>query len=544
MAITWNRKLPIVAMVNNPALVYLETDNHPYDTGSKYQYHLDLIVTYPAHNDTIRFSFNGIAVQFTFKNTPDTSGTQIAVRTSETYNQYLNLIRNSIIQNYDIANNYNVEIFNDGTLHIRFTALNNGADYEITFNESASSFTFTEIIIGTDDEYYDYFQLMCQVWKGDGGSSTDTLLGEDRATPDANGECVFDIAKYLQPEIETSFTWPEESAVYQHVLSSAFFQYFIRIAEVKNIPPVVQAVSLQVGYYAMAGKKPDWKFDYDYRTLVDEAAWEGTTRLTYNQERNFLTNQPAHKRIAQHQPEKLFFINWSAETSLNIRYTVYFTDGTTFQNDVTFSTVQYRVHELSIGPDWLNIYTIDITKTVSHYTVVLVDSSGPPTARSEVQLYEIDYGPYKNERFFLFKNQRAGYDTLCFRGLRQRGTSISSDTIISAGGAGNPFQVKKRNRFSINEAPTVRISSGPLTEVELDHYKEILLSEEIYMVVNGVLHDCLIVTDNVENLKIDNQFTYQLSIEVVTDYVESAIGYTLDNNLDETFANPAIPQID
>lgn len=543
MAITWNRKLPVVAMVNNPALVYLSTDNHPYDTGSKYQYYLDL-VTYPANNDTLTFTFNGTVVQFTFKNTPDTSGTQIKVRTSETFNNYVNLIRNSIIQNYDIATNYNVDLYNDGTLHIRFTALNNGSKWEITQNESASNFTWFENVIGTDDEYYDYFQLMCQVWKGDGGSSTDVLLGEDRAAPDNNGECVFDIAKYLQPEIETSFTWPEEPAVYQHVLSSAFFQYFIRIAEVKDIPPVVQAVSLQVGLYAMAGKKSDVVFDNDYRTLVDEAAWEGTTRLTYNQERNFLTNQPAFKRIAQHQPEKLFFINWSTETSLNIRYRVYFTDGTNFQNDITFSTAQYNVHELSIGPDWLNIYTIDTNKTVSHYTVVLVDSSGPPTARSEVQTYIIDYGPYKTERFFLFKNQRGGYDTACFRGIRQRGMQVSADTVISAGAAGNPFALQKRKRFSINQASPLRITSGPLDETELDHYREILLSDELYMFVDGKLYDCLLTTDNIENLKTDGTYTYNMGIEVITDYVESVPGYTLTPGVEEEYTQPIIPQID
>ena len=543
MAITWNRKLPIVALVNNPALVYLETDNHPYDTGSKYQYHLDNLL-YPANNDTLSFSFNGTTVVFTFKTTPDASGTQIIVRTTETYTQYLNIIRNSIIQNYDIANNYLVEIFNDGTLHIRFTALNNGDEWEITQSESGSNFTFTEIIIGTDDDYYDNFQLMCQVWKGDSGSSTDVLLGEDRATPDANGEVVFDIAKYLQPEIETSFTWPEETAVYQHVLGSAFFQYFIRIAEIKGIPPVVQAVSAQTGYYALAGKKPDWKFDEDYRTLVDEAAWEGTTRLTYNQERSFLTNQPAYKRIAKFQPEKLIFINWSTEVSLNIRYKLYYTDGTTFENDITFTTVQYRVHELSIGPAWINIHTIDANKTVSHYTIVLVDSSGSPTPRSEVQTYVFDYGPYKNERYFLFKNQRGGFDTVCFRGLRQRGLAIQADSIVSADGIGTPFTRLKRTRHSINSSSPIKIASGPLDELELDHYKEILLSDEIYMVVDGNLHNCAIVTNSVDDLKTDNQYTYNLNIEVLTDYVDSESQSTFDDSLEETFTQPVTPQVD
>ncbi len=543
MAITWNRKLPTVAMVNNPALVYLETDNHPYDTGSKYQYHLDNLL-YPAHNATMRFSFNGTAVLFTFKNTPDASGTQIKVRTTEIYLDYLNVLRNSIIQNYDIANNYNVEIFNDGTLHIRFTALNNGDEWEITFTESGSNFTFTEIIIGTDDEYYDNFQLMCQVWKGDSGSSTDVLLGEDRATPDANGECVFDIAKYLQPEIETSFTWPEETAVYQHVLTNAFFQYFIRFAEVKGIPPVVQAITTQVNLYALTGKKPDWKFDEDYRTLVDESAWDSTTRFSYNKERSFLTNQPAFKRIGQHQPEKLFFINWYSETSLDIRYTVYFTDGTSFQNGVTFGSSEYWLHELSIGPDWLNIYTIDVAKTVSHYTIVLVDSSGAPTERSEVQTYVIDYGPYKNERYFLFKNQRGGFDTVCFRGLRQRGLAIQADSIVSADGIGNPFTRLKRTRHSINSSSPIKIASGPLDELELDHYKEILLSDEIYMVVDGNLHNCAIVTNSVDDLKTDNQYTYNLNIEVLTDYVDAVSQSTFDDSLEETFIQPVTPQID
>lgn len=360
-------------------------------------------------------------------------------------------------------------------------------------------------------------------------SSWESASQELRYEPDSDHKAVVDLHKLLEWDPEKEFTFPENCGTLLVKRNNLRRQWRLNRSEKYGNPLTEYNDAVASGTrYILPGKISDKKFG-QYND-------NGTNWWTKLQaDKFFLTNFPKKsvpssyikyktKTTDAWASERLYyFVFGSGVSSLNLRLKAYYTDGTE-EAVITRSTIgsvsQYDVYEIITSFSSLGIYLLDQSKTISHYEIWLTDQSA--NIISEVFKYYMDHVKKPDARYFIFSNAYKMYEGIRFTGKSAEEAKVES--IISDRDLEKDYSVSARTliKDQVREGREITTSSGWLSKDEMAWYRELLLSKEVYEIINGVLipvnitSNQVLLNDDQSNLR-SMQILYQYSFDRVPD---------------------------
>ncbi|MHC1707472.1 MAG: hypothetical protein AB9842_08120 [Bacteroidales bacterium] len=504
--------------VKNPLVFAFQSDNIASVAGVAGIYYLDfseevalgqvLSLGWPAHG----------YVNFTSVANPDDSGTQLKAIGSETFNQwveatvnYLNMnpfLSRDFIVEYAEITEYNVPV-------IFLTARFPGEAYELALGgENEALVTIEEYTAAVDSVIRENFKIGLQVWCFDPAGETypvAKLISEINKSPDAYNRFIFNIADLIKFYKNNYYPWVTRTDIvlqlYYHVQP-----FLIRYWEEWGLPPEKRAIHSSVIHYALDGGLLKDKMvnllDPNTFTSLHEVLDSNVMMLTF---------QPDVKRTDTLTPERLQIIYYGAFTSVDlvVNYKIFYTDGTD-------ETLEYTLEELYVN--LFDVYEVSVSYNTVLYLLEQQHANNKeikswqvwgffPYGDGKKYTYELDHKYYPYVKRFLFHNSISGYDVVRFTGkasfdekydrLQIEGQSLTIYT-------GTPTQ---KTSFVTGNEMEVKANTGPLNAAELEHMKEILLSDEVYELdlVLNTARKIEIISDKVK-IKEDGQSYFNMEI--------------------------------
>ena len=336
---------------------------------------------------------------------------------------------------------------------------------------------------GVDGVLHPFYQVYAQT------VINSALSGEDLLSPDAAGDAYLNISAYLKAYSQSSFIWPIQSLL--HNRTDLMLRFWVRFAERYGITPQIKKLQSSEGYvtYALPGGVGHMQLDEYNRH--NNTFWD---ELQYH--RHFLTHQPNNKQVKFLQVEKLFFLNYQNIGQLRLRVELtYFADPCTPEtfNLSTVTTAQWNIIELSFSfADLVETMATPIDK-VYRFSVWLIKPDG--TQVSEKRTYYVDHREEMHTHHFIWRNSYGVYDSDLWAGKHER--SVSSEKQI--------YSMTNRYSFAATNPQTQVLKSGEVEmynastgwaedEARINWLREMIMSREVYEVVDGVLYPIVITT--------------------------------------------------
>lgn len=237
-------------------------------------------------------------------------------------------------------------------------------------------------------------------------------------------------------------------------------------------------------------------------TERDFAAWGNAFFTDYmSANRPFLSWQPEVKTIGEKQQEFLsFLLNISPlPASLIRRCRVHYLDGSTVVIDAgtLVGGQSCQVVSVPVYPAALGL----VASNVDYYEVWLTDENRNRLSR--VQTYYVDHTYRSQERWLLFANSLAGWDTLRLLGEGSETLNTTRTTAEMERPAGAAADFAELRVINVAGSRELTVNTGYFEQAahrQLKHLDELLLSKEIYL-VDGRGHQALelLTTSLVDN---------------------------------------------
>lgn len=331
---------------------------------------------------------------------------------------------------------------------------------------------------------------------------------EMRFEPDADHKAVVDLSKLLQWDPEKEFTYPDTGSIIIK-RNNLRRQWRLFRSEKYGNPLVEYNDAYASGTrYILPGKISDLKQGQINSLSSDWWSYLATKKW-------FLSNAPRSKKTDASAIEKLYYIIFGAAvTSIRMSCRIHYTDGTTatYYLNSSFSAVQYDVCELICSYTALDLDSYSATKTVAEYDIWLVDQS--LNIISEEFSFLLDRIQKPNARYFIFQNSYKMYEGIRFAGKSSDQSKISFQEFVRQRTKGYTEDTHSLLREFLREQHIIQVSSDWLSRDEINWYRELLLSREVYEVINNVLLPVSILTTQVQ-LSSDMSNLISLSIEYV-----------------------------
>ncbi|MDA3821739.1 MAG: BNR-4 repeat-containing protein [Bacteroidales bacterium] len=330
---------------------------------------------------------------------------------------------------------------------------------------------------------------------------------EMRYEPDANHKAVVDLSGILAWDPKKEFSFPESLSSVITKRNNLRRQWRLRRSEKYGNPLVEYNAGNAAGdRYILPGKIAD----------IKQGQLNGFSSTWWNRlqaERFFLSNSPRTKKTDLSAFERLYYFVFGASVSeIHLKAKIYYTDESTSSVSKASKTAvsQYDVYEIVTSYATLGIETA--SKTVSKYEVWLVDQAD--NMISEVFTYVFDTIVKVNTRYYLFRNAYGMYEGVRFTGESEEGANI--DFVSSTRKREKDYLASDMTllKDSVKEAHNVKAYSGWLSIDELAWMRELILSREVYEVVDEVLRPLLIKTVDI-SLNKSNSNLRSLGIDYV-----------------------------
>lgn len=509
MTLSLLKSPPKVSLVGNDILFKINTDNQYSIAGSS----AELVFKFNGKDTTpgnkFKLEFLNNELEFELATTPDGSGTQLPIAAAgEFLSMWVDNMAKYMGYNYLLSLHYEIErttLLPDEFIYI--TAKEKGTDYSIIFTNDpvnpVQNLHEHSNTPGVSPVVRDFYQLLAKIWLK--GTSENTLLGEDRLTPDDEGDVRFTIQEYFKPELISEFAYPENNEVRIIKRTDFIKQFFIEYAETyDNISKRLYSTE-GILTYAMQGKINQQKVNI--LNDLDMSFWDEIIASQM-----FLTWHPLEKTISAWQPEKLYYLSFTRASVLYVKAKS--GDGGVGGNEGGFEFTigsiacdQYDVIEICCGHDILGLQYL--TGLVSPYEVWVENDSGEII--SEIRTYIVDDQYRENEYVFLFKNSLGAYETLRTTGIQAKSNKYEHTLIEMIKVEGDSSYSEESSMESWMEE-TFKANSGWITKEELDWTNDFVLSVDRYIIENWKLFSVLVTSTKIFQHK-DNEYLYMIEFE-------------------------------
>lgn len=307
-----------------------------------------------------------------------------------------------------------------------------------------------------------------------------TLQGKElRYEPDANGNAKIDVHSLLAWEPEKEFSWPENPSTLIVRRNSLRKLYRIHVKEKFGNPLAENDETLGSARYALPGKISDLRMG---KINDDQSSWGELNAA----EKFFLTNSPKQKVTDPWSSERLYYYaSGISSSAMNLIVKVTYDDDSTKEiaRD-SFGGFQNRdVFEIITSFSTLGIFFLDTSKTIVKYEVWLTDSNN--SLISEVFTYLVDHTPYDSAKYFLFSNAYKMIEGVRFIGASKKESQIEQMSVNRTLPKGYGVMDASISKTQSVEVEYREARTGFMSEDEMNWLRELLLSQEVYEIVNG-----------------------------------------------------------
>lgn len=509
---------PLVSLVDNQIVFCFKTNEQILSAGTKAK----LIIYFSAVNSNVsgkqfKLRFSGNEITFTSAVTPDGSGEQYPIASPADDNiSWMAKISLALHANYYISNGY-VVTYNYN--QVILTAKNAGAAYNITGEDIAFplfsilhiSFSATA---GTDTQVNPFFNVYTQIISGN------KILGEDILPVDASGKASFEISEYLRPELSASLTFPETSNTLMHIHNESRVAYYLRYGLYYGSEPKFKKLTDTGIFHALPGGV----------NSMTEARYHELNTSWYQQlcaKHSFLTHHPLKKRTQPEYMQKIWYLVHNElpifqgqspmhTISLKVGLNLLSPSGVPSTIVVTKYTTAvniFNVIEILCGYNRMQLYMdVPAGYTVVSYDVFLEDATG---IISPIFNFYFDLSETGFNRTFLFKNSYKVWETFIARGIKQiepeyERTQINKIRTIDF----TKTSPDKQNYYNLETNKQIVETGNRLTLEEKQWLSELLLSEEVYEVIDDILYP-VVITGTSKTPIVDREYLHNVKIEYI-----------------------------
>lgn len=497
-----------LSFAGNPVRCEVHSPEHVVSMGS--QAKLKILIS---DIDTVaghRFMLHlfGRDLVFTSANVPDGSGLQYERAVpGDSAQVFARKILSAFLSNYDLALSYIISLQDS---QITLTARETGSGGDLSFeNIDALGIEQSYVQAGQETVLRENFAIVAFLFDSD-----KKPLFQEIKPVDALGNAVFDFSQYLESILsemnENRFRWPELTNAYHYRHTNYHYIYYLGFAE--KYDGEVRRITWSDPCCAVGG-------GLDQETLSSLSLLGLSYFTDPNTAMRFMTWAPVEKLTGPSQPEKLFFIFTNDELSkYRAGVVVHFTDGSVYSFFISplISIVPFYVTELMVGYDLMGLGLIYPSKIVDYWNVKLVDEYGNDL--SETRKFILDPEVYEHERTFLFCNSFSAYDLVRFTGRRSLTLEYDRETgEVVSDEVPSPFNAPRR-QFASSESQVYEASSGYVDFRTKNYYRDFLLSNEVYEIVDGNLYRIVIRSSSIREYFRDDVLLYWLDFEYERSY--------------------------
>lgn len=484
-------------LTGNPILAKLHGDRMWAVNGSKFS----MMIVFPEYPDVtyaadtwLQWVWGNNTLRVTFKapTLVDDSGTQFKTAVPIGF-AWVSEFASFLRSNYLFDKYFEISVDeNYFSIHAR----EKGTESNITFTKHSGLTTTSYYSTnGADPVMQDGYQLFLQLRNDD-----DEVIGEESVTPANDQSATFDLAEYLESELEQQreadglqFTYPSGEDLV--ITRSAFMiEFAIRYAEKWN--GNVRKLAETDGFWALLGGLSKAKLaeleavGIGFYDLVTES------QLPTDVPR-FLTFSPKSKTTGENTPERLYFYK-NPEYESYVKRREYYSDG---------SDVEYIHAEIPYASDVYEIICSANTLAIPGTTLVKFDIyvvDNDDNVMSDIKTFVVDHTYYRNEHYFIFRNSLGGYDTLRCTGVLKYKPEFERETFTNDDDETSTVQVLMEQVYEAN--------TGSLTSDMALWMNDFMLSKEVYWLRENVAHK-IVVTSKKKTVISDTDRRFNIEFE-------------------------------
>lgn len=410
MAITINRAPARITPVGRPVLYEVETNRFVTAAGTRHEGNTAAIATLPTAGQTLVVSWGDVSITFTFATVPNDSGRQLPTSTSNA------AWAAALLENFEVYRDFTVAAISGNK--VQFTARATGNEFNVTLG-GTYTISYSTVVSGTDSGTQSNFSIAADLYRlNPAGSPLYLKVAEVEATPDeVNQAAAFDFSELLEPYLEPYRpTWELALPVQSegHLLS-----YYPIFSEKSGLPPVFGKVKQGDLAFALYGRLPE-----------DNPLFQcGGPYI----EDNFLTGPlsfaPTSPRLlSESQQDFAYFLVHDGSTSFELWAQITWSTGVSNNfRLLTQATSSPAVWCIPIGYnqfDWApGAPAPGATPTVWQLGIVLGSGTVVTLPRCELAPVCKSW-----ERYFVFRNQLGGYESMRTKGALTNLLNISQPT--------------------------------------------------------------------------------------------------------------------
>ncbi len=504
----------LISFAGNPVLFEACSDNYMITLGDRAYFELVVsgIDTTAGHAFHLQFAGKTLIFQSAGFTGFDGLLFEIAYL-GQTFNDFAGNIYQCFQENYDIQKYFNVTLDPPGASQrkIKLAAKQSGADGTVVLsNNGVTGVTQGVNTPGTDDQYRDYFGILCLI-----RDSLGNTIGEDIKPADFVGSARFDISDYIRAKFASwemqRFEFPELTGNAKTHGWDYLLKYRVSFAEI--IAGNVKGLQSTGWNYAIAGG-----LNHELLTSLNEKYLEYFS-IPANK-LGFLSWLPTTKYSRSGVMEKLFFLFQDNPSAVHYRLVVIinFTDGT---HKVVNATEQvaftaFSVMEFKVGFDHLDLVNAQYGKTVQSWEVFLMDSNDD--FLSERRIFYNDERFFENEKVFFYRNSFSAYDTFRFTGKSDINLEYERSIGATVREEKDTFFNAPSKQFSAKETENCKANSGWISLAEKNCLRELLLSTEAYEQIGKELFQIIVKSTKVTPFLKGGEYLYNLEIEYERSY--------------------------
>jgi hypothetical protein len=521
-----------ISFAGNPVIYEACSDNYLISLGTRACFELVVSGIDTSTGHSFKFQFAGKTLIFQTASFTGFDGLLFEVGSlGQTFNDFANNIYLCFLENYYIQKYFNVTLDAPGTSSrkIHLQAKESGTDGSVVFtNINVTGVGQGVNTPGTDDQYRDFFGILCLV-----RDSLNNPIGEDIKPTDFIGCARFDISDYIQSKFTAwemqRFEFPELAGN----VKSHGWDYLLkyRVAFAESIAGNVKGLQSDGWKYALAGG-----LNHELLTSLNEKYLEYFS-ISSNKQK-FLTWLPTTKYSRTGVMEKLFFLFQDNPSAVQYRMVVIvnFTDGSHKVINATPQVVfpAFSVMEFKVGFDHLDLVNAQPGKIVRSWEVFLMDSNDDYL--SERRVFINDARVVENEKVFFYRNSFSAYDTFRFIGKSELNLEYERSIGSIVREEKYSFLNAPAKQFSSRETEICKANSGWITLEEKNCLRELLLSLEAYEQIGKELFQIVIKSAKITPFLKDGEYLYNLEIEYERSYQNSFFSI----HVPESSANPVL----
>lgn len=485
--------IPTIVPSRDPFFVDLFSSLYKTAEGAK----SEVSITFPDipnEGDTLTIAWGDTELIFTFTTDVDDSGFQILipeVTTHITTALYVRSIMPDYLkQNLTVLETFDINTDTDETLLLQSKDKEELEDLSMSLYVNGNT-TTGEATIGSAPEYLENFKINFNLINV---SNNNEVLVSKAFEPNSAGKVSVNMIDFLADIAESTLPYP----VSDNPTELADDVIILRIRAWETYGMSDDAVTKKVynsSYFRVLECQTAHN-EQAKRNALSKSWWD-----SLKEDKGFLTKAPTNLKVLADQKVFLKYLEFALNSA--VRYMVIIGNNTGEQT-ISFTAVGYTAYFFDISPEYLGISLSDTS-----YQVYVRDGSG--NILTEIRYFYIISDYFENQRSFVFRNPRGGYDTLIGLGISTVTDEFTRTEVEKVLPRDFTYQDRETKSVEILMKPTFKANLGFLQNYGfnldnlVNYIRQMYSSLNVFEIINGTLYP-IIITNKDQKLMEDGEY--------------------------------------